>query len=121
MRLIAFVSVLCWSSSAWAGIACFEKASGRWLGEYCTTCDAGTCVKNWVTNNPQLGYTANQIEERQVTVAEGQAILEAAEAPRRAAREATEATRQALLASASVKLKALGLTDDEVKALMDAQ
>src|SRR3990167_6019057 len=78
MRQLVWVGLVMslWMPRAWAGTACFEQTTGQWLGEYCSSCEPGICVKNWVTNNPQFGYTADQIEERMVTSAEGKVLQE---------------------------------------------
>lgn len=114
MRLPILLSLLLWSPLAWAGTACFEKASGKWLGDYCSSCDPGSCVKNWVTNNPQLGYTADQIDERQASEAEGKTLVEAVNKP---IREAREAKRQQRVEKVKQKLS---LTDKEFEDLQEA-
>lgn len=108
------VSWLWVTSLAWADILCIEKATGRDL-EYQSAARPGICQQNWVTDNPQYGYTADQIEERIVTATEYEAQVAR---PRREAEALIEAGRRATRQSRADAIRQkLGLTVQEFQDL----
>ena len=102
---------------AWASVVCLEQSTGKLL-EYQNPGSPGICQANWVTNNPQYGYTADQIEERSVTPQEWAVIREAQiDRPVKEAQQLKESKAREKRTQASKKLQALGLTQEDVDAL----
>ena len=115
-RYIVMVAWIAWSPLVWADRVCLERATGKLL-EYQSRMDEGTCLKNWVTNNPQLGYVASDIEERELTPAAWALMREEKiDKPERAAAAVREAERQVKVSAIRAKL-VLGqlLTAEEAK------
>ena len=99
------------SPSCWAGRASFETSTGKLL-EYQSRATAGTLTQNAL----RAGYTESQIEERDLSEDEWQAvyedqILKPAEEQQKANLETRNSAKQ--------KLKDLGLTEAEMEALFD--
>ena len=118
-RYIVIVVWVAWSPLVWADRVCLERATGKLL-EYQSRMDEGTCLKNWVTNNPQLGYTAADIVERELTPAAWALMREEKiDKPERAAAAVREAERQVKVSAIRAKL-VLGqsLTAEEAKELV---
>ena len=103
-----------------AALVCLKSGTGQVL-EVQSNGMAGTCQQNWVTANPQYGYTAGEIEERQVSAGEAQQLLAAWEQdaanPAVQARQQQQQAHQAVVAKVRAKL---GLTPQEFQELQDA-
>lgn len=96
-RITIFSVILVSQECAWAAIVCREVATGRVL-ETQSVGTPGICVKNWVTDNPQYGFTPADIEEVTVSEPERVAFLDAWERnpvnPSFIARQRAVASRQ---------------------------
>ena len=112
--MVMLIGLVACPSTGWAFPECFERATGKWLSGGCSSCRPGICAQNWVTDNPQFGYTAEQIEEREVTAAQVKALIEARHAPARAAKEAARLEKET-----AIKTK-LGLSDTDMANLKAA-
>jgi len=101
------------------GYVCLEIATGRIL-EYQALATPGTMLAN-ITNNPQYGFVAADVEERQVTAAEYEALRATWDAdsanPDKIARDAAVAAKATKEADTKT---ALGLTDAQFQDLKDS-
>lgn len=101
------------------GYVCLVKATGQVL-EYQPSATAGTILTN-ITNNPQYGFVAADVEEREVTYTEYKVLQDAWDAhasnPEKIENDAAEVTRQTKEDSTKTKL---GLTNQEFQDLKDA-
>ena len=103
-----------------ADLVCLKRGTGQVL-EVQSVGQPGTCQQNWVTANPQYGYTAVEIEERSVSVTEAQALLAAWEADPANPAVQTKAQHQQQTQALQAKVRTkLGLTPQEFQELQDA-
>ena len=119
MRALCWViSLLAWMPTASAALACVERATGKLL-DYQSHGRPGTCERNWVTENPQYGYTVGQIEERSITASEWVALRDQwIDAPTRQRKAEREMARQGRETAIRAKLGLSKAEFDDLRAAL---
>ena len=116
MRAVLFLWVLLFCSNAYADRVLLEKSTGK-LIEYQSDAREGTLLKN-IQDNPQYGYTTDQVEEKEVTEAEWASLKKKwIDDPSEVERKAKESVKKQK--ETQIKQK-LNLTDAEFEALKEA-
>ena len=113
-RLIYFMlGLLCWTPVVFAGRVCLEKSTGKLL-EYQSFATPGTLTANAIS----AGYSADQVEEKEVTETEWKVIRQnQLVKPAQDALEAKETDRQQ---KQQAIIEKLGLTDKDFQDLKEA-
>lgn len=120
MRALVVIVFLSLCYNAYAARVLQEKSTGKLL-EYQSDARPGALIKDY-TDNPQYGYTADQIEEKEVTPQEWAAIQKKwiDDPAKKRESDRIQALEQDRQAKEDAIRQKLNLTQDEFKTLRDS-